>query len=130
MVGVKVKFACDSSWLSESNYELKDQASLYDRVLADIIKNPSWYIENFQKLREFRVSWVDYKKVNIYEVGIWMVIMLMIVLVIFYGIAIALGFYNGLPPTMIGGNVYSTLICAGIAFVAYIVLLVKDKDKK
>ena len=61
MVGVKVKFRCDSSWLSESGYTIEQQAQLYDDVLTDLYNNPGWYLERFRMMREFRVGWANYK---------------------------------------------------------------------
>jgi len=65
MVGIKIRFYCDSSWLKESGYTIQQQAQIYDDLLTDIYNNPGWYLEHFRMMREFRVDWVDYKQTNI-----------------------------------------------------------------
>jgi hypothetical protein len=61
MVGIHIQFTGTSSLLDSSDYTLKDQEEIYDAMLLDLMENTRWYLDNYEYLREFRVSWVDYK---------------------------------------------------------------------
>ena len=65
MVGIKIKFRCDSSWLSASGYPIELQGEIYDDLLVDVYNNPRWYLDNFRMMREFRVAWGNYKNPGI-----------------------------------------------------------------
>ena len=62
---VKVCFKNDSSWLSAQGYSITEQAIIYDECLEDVIENTAFYLDQLDYIREFRVSWVDYRKQNI-----------------------------------------------------------------
>jgi hypothetical protein len=61
MSGIKVKLASRSNYLRDSEYTLADEALLYEQLLQDIYDNPRWYLDNFQELPEFRLSWANYR---------------------------------------------------------------------
>lgn len=61
MVGVLIKFNSDNSRLGSHGYTIEDEAKIYEDCLQDVYDNPGWYLERLEFLREFRVSWVDYK---------------------------------------------------------------------
>jgi len=64
MVGIQVKFKGASSLLKASGYTIEEEEEIYDRFLQDVIENPGWYLDQMGYMREFRVSWVDYKTQN------------------------------------------------------------------
>lgn len=39
---------------------IEEEAEMYEEQLQDIIDNPGWYLDNFEGLREYRVSWKNY----------------------------------------------------------------------
>lgn len=47
--------------LSKSGYSIQEQAQIYDELLEDVIQNTRWYLDNYEYMREFRVSWISYK---------------------------------------------------------------------
>jgi hypothetical protein len=61
MVGIQIEFQGASSYLYQNGYSIKEEDILYERLLQDVIENPLWYLDQLDYLREFRVSWVDYK---------------------------------------------------------------------
>lgn len=61
MVGIRIQFTNGSSLLDKSGYTLEEQGQIYDYQLQDVIENTRWYLDNIEFMREFRVSWVDYK---------------------------------------------------------------------
>lgn len=61
MVGVQIQFTNSSSLLAKSDYSMEEQGQIYDYQLQDVIENTRWYLDNIEFMREFRVSWVDYK---------------------------------------------------------------------
>jgi len=65
MVGIQVEFKNGSSLLKANGYTLKQEEDLYDRFLQDVMENPRWYLDQMGYMREFRVSWVDYKNQTI-----------------------------------------------------------------
>ena len=65
MNGIKLKLSRYSNWLSDSDYSIKEQETVYDDLLDDVIENPRWYLDQLPYLSEFRVSWINYGKQNV-----------------------------------------------------------------
>lgn len=61
MVGIQIQFTNGSSLLNKNGYTLKEEADIYDFQIKDLLENTRWYLDNFEYMREFRVSWIDYK---------------------------------------------------------------------
>lgn len=43
---------------------MDEEGEIYDLVLQDLYENPRWYLDNFEDLRTFRVSWYSYEKMS------------------------------------------------------------------
>jgi hypothetical protein len=76
MVGIEVRFYDKSSWLKDADYSYIEENQILDDLLNDVLMNTRWYLDNLDYLREFRVSWGNYrsktppspmKKQNIYK---------------------------------------------------------------
>lgn len=61
LTGVKVHFETKSRWLKDLNYNIQEQAELYEQCLLDVYNNPRYYLDNLKYMQEFKVSWIDYK---------------------------------------------------------------------
>ena len=61
MVGFKVKLSNQSSWLKDAGHSIEEEARLYEELLDDVYRNPSWYLNNFYYMSEFRVRWANYR---------------------------------------------------------------------
>ena len=53
-----------NSWLIDANYTLAQQADIYDKQLQHVYDNPGLYLDNLNYLREYRVSWKDYRSTH------------------------------------------------------------------
>ena len=62
---MEIEFKNESSWLSAQGYAIEEQARLYDECLKDVIENTAYYLDQLEYVREFRVSWVDYRRQNV-----------------------------------------------------------------
>lgn len=65
MVGIHVDFKTGSSMLKANGFTVEEEAQLYDDLLQDVIENPRWYLNQLDYMREFRVSWTDYRTQNV-----------------------------------------------------------------
>ena len=63
MIQIKT-YMKNTTWLSEQGYTKEEEADIYDRQLDDIMANPRWYLDNLEKLNEYKVSWNCYKKMK------------------------------------------------------------------
>lgn len=61
MTGIELYLKPGSSNLSDAGYTRDEQGYIYDALLADVLENPRWYLDNFTYLKEFKVCWVDYR---------------------------------------------------------------------
>ena len=61
---IKVKINANNSWLQEAGYSEEEEARIYSDNLQDIIDNPGWYLDNINSLREYKVRWSCYTKVD------------------------------------------------------------------
>lgn len=50
-----------NNWLKENGYTTEEERQVYKDCLKDIYNNPRWYLDNMDKLVEFRVSFINYK---------------------------------------------------------------------
>lgn len=58
---IKIILHDKNHWLEASGYSLQDEARIYDENLQDILDNTRWYLENFEKLKTYRVRWSNYR---------------------------------------------------------------------
>ncbi len=61
---IQVRTKKTNNWLSNAGYTREEEGKIYDDLLEDVINNPRWYLDNFEYLSTFRVSWVEYQKTN------------------------------------------------------------------
>lgn len=61
----KVKTHKYNNWLKAAGYTRQQEIDIFNELLNDVIDNPRWYLDNFEYLHEFRVSWVHYKNQNV-----------------------------------------------------------------
>lgn len=59
---IKVKTHKNNNWLKDAGYSLAEEQELYDKQLQDIMDNTRWYLDNFEYLPTYRLSWVIYTK--------------------------------------------------------------------
>jgi hypothetical protein len=61
---MRIKLFPQNNRLSDNGYSREEEGELYLRQLQDVIDNPRWYLDNLHKMQEYRLSWVDYKKMD------------------------------------------------------------------
>jgi hypothetical protein len=54
-----------NNWLNKCGYSTREEAEIYDHQLNDILENTRWYLDNFETMSTYRLSWVSYTRVNI-----------------------------------------------------------------
>lgn len=62
---MKLNLFPQNNRLSDNGFSLQEEEALYERQLREIIANPRWYLDNLDNMREYRVSWVNYKYTKI-----------------------------------------------------------------
>ena len=61
MKKIGIKAQIQSNYLLDIGFTKEEEEKFYDDLLEDIILNPRWYLNNFTKLKEVRVSWANYR---------------------------------------------------------------------
>jgi hypothetical protein len=59
-MAMKLSLMRHNNRLEENGLTITEQSLLYDAQLQDVIDNPRWYLDNFHRLREYRVGWWTY----------------------------------------------------------------------
>lgn len=62
---MRVKLFPKNNRLNENGFRVEDEEALYEAQLQDIIDRPRWYLDNLDNMREYRVSWVNYKETTV-----------------------------------------------------------------
>ena len=62
---MKVKLFPRNNRLANNGYSMKDEEDLYLRQLQEVLDKPRWYLDNLDNMREYRLSWVDYKSTKV-----------------------------------------------------------------
>lgn len=52
-----------NSWLS-NHYSKMEEEQIYEETLKDVMLNMRWYLDNIEKLPEYRVSWKNYRNMT------------------------------------------------------------------
>jgi len=47
--------------LKDNGYSLDEEEEVFNDCLKRVFDNPRFYLDNLLDLREFRVSWIDYR---------------------------------------------------------------------
>lgn len=62
MIQLKFEKYNKSNWLKEHGYTPEQEEIVYDDQLDDILRNPRWYLDNLDDLKDYRLSWKNYGK--------------------------------------------------------------------
>jgi len=57
---IKIRTHKNNNWLKDAGYTLAEEQAIYDSQLQDIMENTRWYLDNYDYIATYRLSWVDY----------------------------------------------------------------------
>lgn len=60
-ITMNVRRQINNTWLKDAEYTLQEEIEIYNYQLKDIIANPRWYLDNVDKMGEYKVSWATYR---------------------------------------------------------------------
>lgn len=62
---MKLNLFPQNNHLRENGFTMAEEESLYERQLRELLENPRWYLDNLDNMREYRLSWVDYRHTKV-----------------------------------------------------------------
>lgn len=62
---MKLNLFPQNNRLSDNGFSIEEEEELYERQLQEVIDNPRWYLDNLDNMKEYRVSWVNYRETKV-----------------------------------------------------------------